>query len=201
MGNKTTNKQNNYPLRPNIPHVYMGGVQKKVHEAKTSRVGRRARDIVRKNLAFFTKSINPLIKLNSTNDLLLLSSSSSSHSNHSVIYHKLPSSQEEDLVAHQAIKDSLAQEYGLHASPSWQYVASTIGEPRFPPIDALPRTWKESLKPDQQATYGFTSKQIKYQELLYEIILTEQSYVDDLILVYKVPERYKKKKKCSENIN
>ncbi|KAI9363850.1 Dbl homology domain-containing protein [Pilaira anomala] len=102
------------------------------------------------------------------------------------MYHKLPSNQEEDLVAHQAIKDSLAQDYGLHASPSWQYVASTIGEPRFPPIDALPRTWKDSLKPDQQATYGFTSKQIKYQELLYEIILTEQSYVDDLILVYKI---------------
>lgn len=176
MGNKTTHKSD-FPLRPTTtPHVYMGGIQKR--EVKSSRVGRRAREIVRKNLAFFTKSIHPLIKFNSTNDLLI--------SNNSVSHNKLASNEQEDAVSYQALKESLAQDYGLHASPSWQYIASTIGEPRFPPIDVLPRTWKDSLKVDQQELYGFSTKQVKYQELIYEIILTEQSYVDDLILVYKV---------------
>lgn len=183
MGNKTTfnNKQNvNNSLRLTTPH--MGGIQKKVHEVKTSRVGRKARDIVKKNLAFFTKSINPLIKNNTTNNLLLSSTSSPSNS----VTYKLPSNDEEDTPAHQSIFESLSQEYALHASPSWQYVASTVGEPRFPHIDGLPRNWKDSLKPDQYDLYGFTAKQVKFQELIYEIILTEQSYVDDLILVYKV---------------
>jgi hypothetical protein len=179
MGNKSTNKHNSNNSLRLSPHVHMGGIQKKVHEAKTSRVGRRARDIVRKNLVFFSKGTNPLLKQNSTNDLVLTSYPTYSS-------HKLPSNDEEDAPYHQAVFDSLSQEYALHASPSWQYITGTAHEPRFPPVEGLPRNWKQSLKSNELEAYKFDQKQIKYQELIYEIILTEQTYVDDLILVYKV---------------
>lgn len=157
----------------------MGGIQKRVYEVKTSRVGKKAKEIVRKNLSFFIKGLN----LQSTIKYTATNNHSSSNNNRS---DKLPATEEEDKSTHDALCASLAQEYALHASPSWQYVASTVGEQRFPHVEALPRTWKDSLQPHQRDNYCFTSKQAKYQELIYEIILTEQTYVDDLILVYKV---------------
>ncbi|KAG0784370.1 hypothetical protein G6F22_008339 [Rhizopus arrhizus] len=73
---------------------------------------------------------------------------------------------------------------GLHAHPDFQ--TSKEAELWLVPVDAQPRTWKESLQGNYTSIYGFTSKQTKYQELLYEIILTEQCYVDDLILIYEI---------------
>ncbi|KAI8098047.1 uncharacterized protein B0P05DRAFT_460925 [Gilbertella persicaria] len=181
MGNKTNNRQlNSYDF--SRTHVQMGGIHKKVHEAKASRVGRKAKEILKRNLGFFLKkgiSTQQLLNYYATNKYNSLSNINSQNT-------KLPSNEQEDQQSHQALIHALAQKYALHASPSWQYVASTIGEPKLPPVDALPRTWKESLKPEHQHLYGFTLKQAKYQELIYEIILTEQSYVDDLILVYKI---------------
>jgi hypothetical protein len=184
MGNKTTFNQTrqSYAYDLSKTHVNMGGIQKRVYEVKTSRVGKKAKEIVKKNLSFFIKGLKfqSTIKYTSTNDQ---SSSSSSNINRS---DKLPATEEQDKKTHEALSASLAQEYALHASPSWQYVASTVGEQRFPHVEALPRTWKDSLQSHQRDNYCFTSKQAKYQELIYEIILTEQTYVDDLILIYKV---------------
>lgn len=180
MGNKTTNKQNNNSHRL-VPHVHLGGIQKRVHEAKTSRVGRKARDIVKKNWTFFSKGMNPLIKYNTNGHLAL-----SPFPHLSSLSNKLPSNDEEDAPFHQAVYEALSQEYALHASPSSQNIASVTDDTLFPPVDALPRNWKESLKPDQLNLDQLSPKEIKYQELIYEIILTEQSYVDDLILVHKI---------------
>ncbi|KAI8356160.1 Dbl homology domain-containing protein [Blakeslea trispora] len=184
MGNKSNsnNRQlNSYELSKT--HILTGGIQKKVHEAKASRVGKRARDVLKRNLGFLLKrgiSAHQLLTYYATNDAHSLSSLNSPKTS------KLPSNQQEDRQSHHALKESLLKKHALHASPSWQYLASTMGEPRFPPIDALPRTWKESLKPYHHDLYDFTLKQSRYQELIYEVILTEQSYVDDLILVYKI---------------
>jgi hypothetical protein len=179
MGNKTTYNQTrqSYAYDLSKTHVNMGGIQKRTYEVKTSRVGKKAKEIVKKNLSFFIKGLNlqSTLKYTTTND-----SSTNNRSD------KLPATEEEDKKAHEALCASLAQEYALHASPSWQYLASTVGEQRFPHVESLPRTWKESLQPYQRDNYCFTSKQAKYQELIYEVILTEQTYVDDLILVYKV---------------
>lgn len=188
MGNKTTNKQTNNSLRL-VPHVHLGGIQKRVHEAKTSRVGRKARDIVKKNWTFFAKGMNPLIKYNTNGNLVL-----SPFPHLSSLSNKLPSNDEEDAPFHQAVYDALSQEYALHASPSSQNLVSATDDTLFPPVDALPRNWKESLKPNQLNLDHFSQKEIKYQELIYEIILTEQSYVDDLILVHKVPDNIPRKK-------
>ncbi|OBZ91714.1 Intersectin-1, partial [Choanephora cucurbitarum] len=184
MGNKSNSNArqlNAYDLSKT--HILLGGIQKKVHEAKASRVGKRAREILKRNLGFLLKrgfSAHQLLTYYATNDAHPLSSVNSPKTS------RLPSNDEEDQPSHHALIESLCKKHALHASPSWQYVASTIGEPQFPPIDSLPRTWKESLRPYHHDLYGFTTKQSKYQELIYEVILTEQSYVDDLILVYKI---------------
>ncbi|KAG0189949.1 hypothetical protein DFQ28_002674 [Apophysomyces sp. BC1034] len=47
-------------------------------------------------------------------------------------------------------------------------------------------TWKESLCEQHDHMFCLSTKQQQYQELIHEIILTEKSYVADLILVYKV---------------
>ncbi|KAI8636452.1 hypothetical protein BD408DRAFT_426118 [Parasitella parasitica] len=184
MGNKT--KKQNYSFGLLKP---AGGIQKKAHGGiKSSRVGKKAKEMVRKNLSLFLKGINlqQLIDYSATNNP---SSSSFFNNNHSFaknIQNKLAANEIDDEPCHKAVSSSVNQEFALHASPSWQYVASTIGEPRFPHVDALPRTWKESMSADQNSSHSLTIKEIKYQELIYEIILTEQSYVDDLILVYKI---------------
>jgi hypothetical protein len=100
--------------------------------------------------------------------------------------YQLPLNDQGDLATYTSVRDSLSGEYGLHGLHTWQYFSSTIGEMRFPPVDQLPRTWKDSLKSTEQTGFCLTPKQMKYQELIYEIILTEQSYVDDLILINKV---------------
>ncbi|CEP10919.1 hypothetical protein [Parasitella parasitica] len=184
MGNKTNKQTHSYGLPKPV-----GGVQKKAHGGiKSSRVGKKAKEMVKKNLSLFLKGINlqQLIDYSTTNDS---SSSSFFNNNHSFvknIQNKLAANEIDDEPSHRAISSSVNQEFALHASPSWQYVASTVGEPRFPHVDVLPRTWKESLSADQKNSHSLTSKEMKYQELIYEIILTEQSYVDDLILVYKI---------------
>lgn len=193
MGNKTNKQTSSYGfLKPSI-----GGIHKKTYGS--SRVGKKAKEMVKKNLSLFLKGINlqQMINYSTTNDPSSSSSSSLfNKSNSSANFftnfsiksnqNKLAANEIDDEQCHQAVSSSVNQEFALHASPSWQYVASTVGEPRFPHVDALPRTWKESLTADQKNSYCFTAKQMKYQELVYEIILTEQSYVDDLILVYKV---------------
>lgn len=197
MGNKTNKQTNSYGFPKPI-----GGIHKKAYGGvKSSRVGKKAKEMVKKNLSLFLKGINlqQMIKYNTTNDTSSSSSSSFSifnKNNSSTNFfknfntknnqNKLAANEIDDEQSHQAVSASVNQEFALHASPSWQYVASTIGEPRFPHVDALPRTWKESLTLDQKNSFSCNSKQMKYQELVYEIILTEQSYVDDLILVYKV---------------
>ncbi|KAL0140163.1 hypothetical protein V8B55DRAFT_1504756 [Mucor lusitanicus] len=193
MGNKTNKQTSSYGfLKPSI-----GGIHKKTYGS--SRVGKKAKEMVKKNLSLFLKGINlqQMINYSTTNDPSSSSSSSLfNKSNSSANFftnfsiksnqNKLAANEIDDEQCHQAVSSSVNQEFALHASPSWQYVASTVGEPRFPHVDALPRTWKESLTADQKNSYCFTAKQMKYQELVYEIILTEQSYVDDLILVYKI---------------
>ncbi|KAG1123723.1 hypothetical protein G6F42_010286 [Rhizopus arrhizus] len=191
MGNKANKQTSSYGfLKPTVR-----GIHKKTYGS--SRVGKKAKEMVKKNLSLFLKGINlqQMINYSTTNDP---SSSSSlfNKSNSSANFftnfsiksdqNKLAANEIDDEQSHQAVSTSINQEFALHASPSWQYVASTIGEPRFPHVDALPRTWKDSLTTDQKNSYSFTAKQMKYQELIYEIILTEQSYVDDLILVYKI---------------
>ncbi|KAI8089246.1 Dbl homology domain-containing protein [Halteromyces radiatus] len=49
-----------------------------------------------------------------------------------------------------------------------------------------PRTWKDSLDPHHFEIMCLTSSQLQFQELLYEVILTEKTYVDDLTLAYKI---------------
>jgi hypothetical protein len=172
MGNGIENHIKNISLQHSL-RPDNAGIQKKVYEVKTSR--KKARELARKNIAFFS-SMSFLSMIKTSNHHHLTPSSS----------YQLPWNDQGDLATYTSVRDSLSGEYGLHGLHTWQYFSSTIGEIRFPPVDQLPRTWKDSLKSTEQTGFCLTPKQMKYQELIYEIILTEQSYVDDLILINKV---------------
>ncbi|KAI9306807.1 Dbl homology domain-containing protein [Cunninghamella echinulata] len=47
-------------------------------------------------------------------------------------------------------------------------------------------TWKESLDGYLLETIGLSSSRLKFQELIYEVILTEKTYVQDLTLAYQI---------------
>ncbi|CAO3629560.1 unnamed protein product [Cunninghamella echinulata] len=47
-------------------------------------------------------------------------------------------------------------------------------------------TWKESLDGYLLETIGLSSPRLKFQELIYEVILTEKTYVQDLTLAYQI---------------
>ncbi|KAI8068725.1 Dbl homology domain-containing protein [Gongronella butleri] len=49
-----------------------------------------------------------------------------------------------------------------------------------------PRSWKESVDPIYNDLICLNGAQLQFQELLYEVMLTEKSYVDDLTLAYKI---------------
>ncbi|KAG0165758.1 hypothetical protein DFQ28_008328 [Apophysomyces sp. BC1034] len=47
-------------------------------------------------------------------------------------------------------------------------------------------TWRDSLSEEHQNTICLSPKQVQYQELIHEIVLTEKTYVADLSLVYHI---------------
>jgi hypothetical protein len=162
-------------------------LHKNTQESQHEKVHKRAKDLMKKNVAFFS-SMTFASVLKQTHDNTELAPNTATN-------YKLPSNTQEDLRTHLSLIESLKGDFGLHTLPCWQNASSTMGEPQFPPVESLPRTWKESLKPSHQQEFCLSPKQAKYQELVYEIILTEQSYVDDLILIYKVKKKKKKKKR------
>ncbi|KAI8989455.1 Dbl homology domain-containing protein [Pilobolus umbonatus] len=84
-----------------------------------------------------------------------------------------------DNEPHQALSINIS----VNALSSY-YFSDTI--PEIIHADHLPRTWKESIEYNVDILERLSPKDIKCQEILYEIILTEQIYVDDLVLIYKV---------------
>ncbi|KAI8885520.1 hypothetical protein K501DRAFT_331840 [Backusella circina FSU 941] len=148
-------------------------------ETNNKKVHKKARDVMKKNVAFFSSmTFASMLKTTIYENTELAPSS--------VTNYRLPLNTQEDLKTHLSLIESLKGDFGLHTLPCWQHASSTTDGPQFPPVEALPRTWKEGLRPSHHQEFCLTAKQTKYQELVYEIILTEQSYVDDLILIYKV---------------
>lgn len=156
-------------------------IQKKTQEVnkRKSTVTKRARELFKKNLHFFMKGKFPH---QANTHLPLLKDSESV---------RLPNSDEEDSARHLALSYALTQQHALHASATWQNLASISQDNQHsqyhsPPVINIPKRWKDTLRPMDLARYNLDKKQIQFQELIYEIILTEQSYLDDLILTYKV---------------
>ncbi|KAI8393704.1 Dbl homology domain-containing protein [Radiomyces spectabilis] len=48
------------------------------------------------------------------------------------------------------------------------------------------RTWKDMLEPEVLLGYCLTAQQIKYQEIMNELINTEQNYSEDIVLLYRI---------------
>ncbi|ORZ12408.1 hypothetical protein BCR42DRAFT_420552 [Absidia repens] len=49
-----------------------------------------------------------------------------------------------------------------------------------------PKSWKDGLNPHDADYFCLNPAQLQFQELLYEVILTENTYVDDLTLAYQI---------------
>ncbi|CAO3588876.1 unnamed protein product [Absidia cylindrospora] len=49
-----------------------------------------------------------------------------------------------------------------------------------------PKSWKDGLSPHDADYFCLNPAQLQFQELLYEVILTENTYVDDLTLAYQI---------------
>ncbi|ORX51664.1 Dbl homology domain-containing protein [Hesseltinella vesiculosa] len=49
-----------------------------------------------------------------------------------------------------------------------------------------PRSWKDSVDPVYCDLICLNASQLQFQELLYEVTHTEKTYVDDLVLAYKI---------------
>ncbi|CAO3675805.1 unnamed protein product [Rhizopus stolonifer] len=98
--------------------------------------------------------------------------------------YRLPATEQEDEATHR----ELAQDIGSGKGLNTLLDRNEFYKELLPntPAEEQPRIWRDTLAVEHMQTYGFTSKQCKYQEILYEVILTEQSYLDDLILIHEI---------------
>ncbi|KAI9260170.1 hypothetical protein BY458DRAFT_516784 [Sporodiniella umbellata] len=98
--------------------------------------------------------------------------------------YKLPSSEQEDEACRRQLALDMGSGVGLHAllDPHEAYKGVIPNNP----VDRQPRIWKEVLTEKHCQTYAFNPEQAKYQEVLYEIIMTEQSYLDDMIMIHEI---------------
>lgn len=174
MGNKTV-VNDIVSLRFSKPH-HADGVRKKVHNAKPSRVGKKTREAIKKNFAFIANvsSISTLLKSNSAHSLHYIKNGS---------IRSFPS-EEEEQATHSKLTAFLGTGLGMNAYPDCMCQESNAAP--MLNMDHQPKTWKDGLSDQPTDALCFTAKQARYQELVYEIITTEQVYVDDLILIHEV---------------
>ncbi|KAG1177716.1 hypothetical protein G6F70_006714 [Rhizopus microsporus] len=174
MGNKTV-VNDIVSLRFSKPH-HADGVRKKVHNAKPSRVGKKTREAIKKNFAFIANvsSISTLLKSNSAHSLHYIKSGSI----------KSFPSEEEEQATHSKLTAFLGTGLGMNAYPDCMCQESNAAP--MLNIDHQPKTWRDGLSDQPTDALCFTAKQARYQELVYEIITTEQVYVDDLILIHEI---------------
>lgn len=160
--------------------TFNGNIQKKTQEIKkSSTMAKKAKDLLKKNLHFFMKG---KFSYESANHPLITYQPEPNE-------YTLPQSDEDDQNTHDAVTKCLARPYALHASMSWQ--PSDSDDYKVPSVDKIPRSWKDTMQPEHLAAYNLNKKQLQFQELIYEIVLTEQSYLDDLILTYKVYNNFR----------
>jgi hypothetical protein len=151
-------------------------IQKKTQEVKkTSVLAKKAKELIKKNLHFLMKGKFPHQQLQRP---LLKVSAEYDHKNP-----RLPSNEQEDNETHLTLEQALTREYALHSSISWR---ASLQHGLARPVDCVPRSWKQATHPLYFKSYNPSKRQLQFQELIYEIILSEQSYLDDLILSHKV---------------